>query len=127
MDGTVPAGSMDEITCHVTNPQNMIPTAGEQAVLNIVGNLPIAPYVSRPYYQMDIYFEVDINGTTYYYMFATDRVRHNFATNRSMRDWLAVNFQTVGNDLPVTNADGSIDFSNGILSAPSTTDLWAAE
>lgn len=126
MDGTVPAGSMDEITCHVTNPQNMIPTAGEQAVLNIIGNLPIAPYVSRPYYQMDIYFEVDINGTTYYYMFATDRVRHNFATNRSMRDWLAVNFQTVGNDLPVTNADGSIDFSNGILSAPSTTDLWAA-
>ena len=127
MDGTVNAGEMDEIICHVSNPQNMLPTVGEQAVLNILGNLPIAPYVNRPYYQMDIYFEVDINGTTWYYMFETNTVRHNFATNRSMRDWLAVNFQTVGNDTPVPAADGSITFSNGVLSAPSATDLWNAE
>ena len=128
MDGGqwMPAGQLDEVICHVTNPQNMIPTAGQQAVLNIVGNLPIAPYVYRPTYQMDIYFEVDINGTTYYYMFETITKRHTDATPRHMRDWLTVNFQTVGS-LPAPQADdpaGSIRFSNGLLSAPSTTDLW---
>ena len=125
MDGGqwMPTGQMDQVVCHVTNPQNLIPTAGEQAVLNILGNLPIAPYVSRPYYQMDIYFQVEINGTTYYYMFETDS-QHNFATARSLRDWLAVNFQTVGNTLPTPNADGSITFGNGTLSAPSLVNLW---
>lgn len=126
MDGGpwMPAGQMDQVICHVTNPQNMIPTAGEQQVLNVVGNLPIAPGVYQPSYQMDIYFEVDINGTTYYYVFQTITVQHEFATNRSRRDWLAVNFQTVGNTLPTPNADGSINFANGVLSAPSTVDLW---
>ena len=128
MDGGewMPSGELDQVVCHVTNPQNMIPTAGEQQVLNVIGNLPIAPYVNRPTYQMDIYFEVDINGTTYYYMFETITKRHNFATNRSLRDWLAVNFQTVGNTLPTPNTDGSITFGNGVLSAPSTSPLWGA-
>ena len=126
MDGGqwMPAGQLDEVTCHVTNPQNLIPTAGEQQVLNVVGNLPIAPRAYQPTYQMDIYFEVDINGTTYYYMFQTITAQHEFATNRSRRDWLAVNFQTVGNTLPTPNADGSIDFANGTLSAPSLVSLW---
>lgn len=129
MDGGpwMPTGQMDQVICHVTNPQNVLPTVGEQQVLNVVGNLPIAPYVNHPRYQMDIYFEVDINGTTYYYMFETNTVQHNFATNRSLRDWLAVNFQTVGNTLPTPNTDGSITFGNGTLSAPSATDLWIAK
>ena len=126
MDGGqwMPTGQLDQVVCHVTNPQNLIPTAGEQQVLNVVGNLPIAPYVQRPTYQMDIYFEVDINGTTYYYMFETITKRHTDGTPRSMRDWLAVNFQTVGNTLPTPNPDGSITFGNGTLSAPSLVNLW---
>lgn len=124
MDGTLSAGELDQVICHVTNPQNMIPTAGEQQVLNVIGNLPIAPNVWQPTYQMDLYLEVVINGTTYYYMFETNTVTHNFATARSMRDWLAVNFQTVGNELPAPNADGSITFGNGVLSAPSLVDLF---
>ena len=126
MDGGqwMPTGQLDQVICHVTNPQSLIPTAGEQAVLNIIGNLPIAPNVWQPTYQMDIYFQVNINGTTYYYMFETQTSQHNFATARSLRDWLAVNFQTVGNTLPTPNADGSITFGNGTLSAPSLVNLW---
>ena len=126
MDGGqwMPVGQLDQVICHVTNPQSLIPTAGEQAVLNIIGNLPIAPNVWQPTYQMDIYFQVNINGTTYYYMFETQTSQHNFATARSLRDWLAVNFQTVGNTLPTPNADGSITFGNGTLSAPSLVNLW---
>ena len=126
MDGGewMPTGELDQVVCHVTNPQNMIPTTGEEPVLNVIGNLPIAPYVNRPTYQMDVYFEVDIYGNTYYYMFESVTIRHPFATNRSLRDRISLNFNTTGNTIPRPNADGSITFGNGTLSAPSTTDLW---
>ena len=63
-------------------------------------------------------------GTTYYYMFESVTIRHPFATNRSLRDRISLNFNTIGNTIPTPNADGSITFGNGTLSAPSTTDLW---
>lgn len=131
MDNALTAGTRDKVICHipVANQYTLDAPMDQRAVINVLGNLPIAPTYNpntevgtRPTYQLNLYFSAVINGQTYYYKFETVDSRARFPHERNYRDWLQVNFQTVSSTVaPVVNADGSITFSNGTLSAPSAT------
>ena len=128
MDNTLAAGELDQITMHVTNPQVLSPyfsdATGGNAVNNVVGNLPLAPTSGNVTYQLDVYFYAVINGVTKYYKFETVPYFDEYPNLRNRRDEVRVNFHIVGDDPAVVNADGSITFENGTLSAPSNTTLF---
>lgn len=128
MDNALAANSRDKVICHIpTDNQYYLDAPQDQrAVINVLGNLPIPPSASRITYQMNLYFTAEINGELKYYKFETIDKTARWPTERNLRDWLKVNFQTVSSTTtPVQNPagypEGSIRFSNGVLYAPSAT------
>jgi hypothetical protein len=122
MDETLANGERDHVICDIPedNQITLEGTVGQRAVINVLGNLPVAPAPQRVTYQLNIYFKAVLNGTTWYYKFQTNDVRNDYPTLRNKRDWLQINFQLV-NGNATRNDDGSIVFPNGTLSAPSAT------
>lgn len=122
MDNTLPAGTRDRVICHIpTDNQNILQaTQGNQAVINVLGNLPVAPAPAYVTYQVNLYFSAVVNGVTKYYKFQTIDKENDYPTLRNRRDWLQINFQLV-NGGATRNDDGSITFPNGTLSAPADT------
>ena len=125
LDGEPLSGNeRDKVTCHIpeANQLSLMAPQDQRAVINVLGNLPVAPAPAYVTYQLNIYVHATINGETKYYKFQTVDVENEYPTLRNKRDWLQINFQTVSSTtVPVHNADGSITFSNGTLSAPSAT------
>ena len=101
-----------------------------QEVINVLGIVPIPPMenLDSKSWQMQVYFHVDLipegetTPVTYYYVFTTNEVQQSDPLMRSKRNWLQVNFQTVGTGWPQQTADG-INFANGTLLNPSTTPI----
>ena len=122
MDEALATGERDRVICNIPtdNQVTLDGTVGQRAVINVLGNLPVAPAPAYVTYQLNIYFKAVLNGETYYYKFQTNDVENEYPTLRNKRDWLQINFQLV-NGNAVRNADGSIVFPNGTLSAPSAT------
>ena len=123
MDGTQAANTMDRVICHIpiANQYTLDAPQDQRAVINVLGNLPVAPQDSYVSYQLNVYFKAvistDEGDITKYYKFETNTVENEYPTLRNKRDWLQINFQLV-NAAVTRNADGSIVFPNGTLSAP---------
>lgn len=99
------------ITCHaqsLTNPgergyAEVVASASttgsaNQEVLNVIGIVPIAPVnnVDDKDLQVTVYFNVTLGSTTYYYKFVSDRKTTDVAFQRNLRNFLQINFQTIG-------------------------------